>query len=141
MSILHFSDRVLIHFALKFSYFFGVAQTIIHHALIVRNKSHFALELRVEVVLTLGESVTLFLHGCAVALLFVTEPIVFHVVLPQTVVERTFSVSGVIHETQTTRVVGDVGVTATAIVHVHDGFGVDVRQGFSWPFICVDKGT
>jgi len=102
MSILYFSDRVLIHFSLEFFYFFGVAQTIVHHALIVRNKSHFTLELRVEVVLTLGEIVTLFLHSCTVALMFVSEPIVFHVVLPQTVVEGAFPVGGVIHESETT---------------------------------------
>ena len=136
MSILHFSDRVLIHFTLKFSNFFWVAQTIVHHALIVRNQTHFALELRVEVVLTPGESVTFFLHSCTVALLFVSESIVYHIILSQGVVESAFSVSRVIHEAQAARVVGDVGVAATSVVHIHDGFGMDVGEGFSWPLVC-----
>lgn len=141
MRILHFSHRVLIHFALKFFNFFWVAQTIVHHALIVRNQTHFALELRVEVVLTPGEGVTLLLHSGTVALRFVSESIVFHIVLSQTVVERAFSMRRVIHEAQAARVVGDVGVAATSVVHVHDGFGVDVGEGFSWPLVCCDKSS
>ena len=126
MGILHFGYGILIHFALKFSNFFWVAQTIVHHALIVGNQTHFALELCVEVVLTSGEGVTFFLHGSTVALLFVSESIVFHIVLSQAVVESAFSMSRVIHEAKTARVIGDVGVAATSIVHVHDGLGVDV---------------
>ena len=139
MSILHISYRVLIHFALKFSNFFWVAKTRVHHALIVRNQTHFALELRVEVVLTSGESITLFLHSRAVALLLVSESRVLHIILSQAVVESAFSVSWVIHEPQAARVVGDVGVAATSVVDIHDGFGVDVRQGFSWPLVCCDE--
>lgn len=87
-------------------------------------------------VLTPGESITLFLHSCAVALLLVSETIVFHIILSQTVVESAFSVSGVIHETQTTGVVRDVSVAATSVVDINDGFGVDVGKGFSWPLVC-----
>jgi hypothetical protein len=100
MSILHFSYRVLIHFALKFSNFFRVGKTIVHHALIVGNKTHFALELCVEVVLTPGESITLFLHSCAVALLLVSESLVNLTILSQAVVESAFSVGRVIHEAE-----------------------------------------
>jgi hypothetical protein len=105
MSILHFSYRVLIHFTLIFSNFFWVAKTRVHHALIVRNQTHFALELRVEVVLTPGESITLFLHSRAVALLLVSESTVLHIILSQAVVESAFSVGRVIHEAEAARVV------------------------------------
>ena len=92
-------------------------------------------------VLTSAEGVTFFLHSGTVALLFVSESIVFHIVLSQAVVESAFSMSRVIHQAEAARVVGDVGVAATSIVHVHDGFGVDVGEGFSWPLVCSDKGS
>ena len=109
--------------------------------LVVFNKTHFTLELGVEVVLTLRESVTLLLHSCAVALLSMTKAIVLNVVLSQAVVEGTFSMGRVVHETETTGVVRNVGITATSIVHVDNRFGVNVGKGFSRSFISSDKGS
>jgi len=109
--------------------------------LVVFDEAHFTLELGVEVILALGESVTLLFHGGAVASLFVTKAIVYNIVLSQAVVESALSVCRVVHEAQATRVVGDVGVTATSVVHVDNWLRVDVGQRLSWHFICRHKGT
>lgn len=70
-----------------------------------------------------------------------TKALVYNIVLSQAVVESALSVGRVVHEAQATRVVGDVGVTATSVVHVDNWLRVDVGQGISWNFVCRHKGT
>ena len=73
--------------------------------LVVFDETHLALELRVEVVLALAESVTLLFHGGTVSLLSVAETMIYNVVLSQGVVESTLAVGWVVHEAETSGVV------------------------------------
>lgn len=118
MRVLNSCIRVLIEFTAHLFKCFWIAETLVHHALVVAYEAHFTLELRVEVVLAVRESVSLLLHSGTVTLLAVTEPIVLHVVLPQAVVEGALSVSGMVHQPKATRIVRNVGVAATSIVNV-----------------------
>ena len=90
-------------------------------------------------ILALRESVTLLFHGGTVALLTMAKTIVLNVVLSQAVVEGALSVGRVVHEAETTGVVGNVSVTATSIVYIDNRFGVNVGKGFSWSLISGNK--
>lgn len=99
VGFLGLSIRVFVHFILILANFLWLGEASVHHVLVVCDETHFTFELRIEVVLALRESITLLLHGRAVAPLFVSEAVILNIVLPQTVVEGALAMGWVVHET------------------------------------------
>ena len=95
-------------------------KSVVHHHLVVSDKVHFPRELRVEMVLTLTVYVTLLLHGCSVTHISLTESIHPLVIMPQIVVECTFSMSWSILNSQTSRSVRYVCITPASVVNVNN---------------------
>ena len=101
---------------------FRVTETRIHAALVVADEAEFALELGVEVVLTLSERVCFPLGGGVRDLPEIVRGLIID---SQLVVEGALSVSWLIHRAQTSRVVGNVGVSALAVIVVNYSLRVD----------------
>ena len=99
---------------------FWDSKSVVHHHLVVSDKIHFPRELRVEMVLTLTVDVTSLLHGCSVTHISLTESIIPLVILPQIGVECTFSMSWSILNSQTSRCVRYVCITAASVVNVNN---------------------
>ena len=116
-------------------------QSVIHHHLVISDKVHFPRELRVEMVLTLTVDVTLLLHGCSVTHISLTESIHPLVILPQIVVECTFSMSWSILNSKTSRHVRYVCISAASVVNVYNRLWVNVSQVMTWTLLWVVEGT
>lgn len=82
MSNLHLRERVFVSFTINVNSLFGSRKSFIHHMLVVLNKIHFSLELRVEMVLTFRKFISSFFHSSCVRFLSMSKAIALLFVLP-----------------------------------------------------------
>jgi hypothetical protein len=92
---------VLINFSFNFNNTLWLAESVVHHVLIISHQGHFSLEFGVEVILGLCVHITLLSHSCSVAFLTVAEAIALLIVLTKAVVESLFTVRWVVHFSET----------------------------------------
>ena len=83
-------------------------------------------ELVVEFVLSVGKEISLIAHGGHVTLS--TVGLSSLIILPQVRVESTLTMGWTVGAAQATRIVGNVRVTTTAVVHIDNRLGVDVSH-------------
>lgn len=126
MASLLFSKGILVYFAFYFNNAFGFAQSVVHHHLVVFDEAHLSLKFGVEMILCLSVHISLFGHRGGMTFLTVAKAIAFDIVLTQTIVKGLFSVGRMVHFSKASRVVGNISVTATSIVHINNRLGMNV---------------
>jgi hypothetical protein len=92
-------------------------------------------------VLTLGKFVFLLGHRGGVGFSLVPKSIARLRVDAEVVVEGVLAVRRLVHGAEATRIVANVGVTTSSVVHINYGLGVDVSQAICWPLFHIDKRT
>ena len=121
--------------------FFGLGQTVVQHVLIVLHKSKLLSELRVEVILALGEEVHFLDHRGGVTGSTFSETVVGLVVDAQVVVECALARRGAVRRSQAAGVVRDVGITTAAVVDVNYRLRMDVAQTIGRALLLGNEGA
>ena len=117
-------------------------QSLVHHVLVVVDEAHLTLISWVVVVLAQLEVVpTAHIGTGSQSLAAGLRNVVVGGVVAQLVVKGALGVTSAVEGSEAAIVLTDVGVTASAIVGVDDGLGVDVGEGFSRPLFLNDKST
>ena len=117
---------------------FGLAESLIHHVLVIVNKRHFALESGVIVILTSLEVIRALGTWGHTASLWLGKVVALRV-MTQVVEVCSFAMTGTVQGSESTVVLGYVGISTTAIVSVDNWLGVDMGESFSGALSLDDK--
>lgn len=117
---------------------FGLAESLIHHVLVIVNKRHFALEPGIIVILTTLEVIRPLWTWGHTASLWLGEVVALRV-MTQLVEVCSFSMTGTVQGSESTVVLGYVGISTTTIVSVDNWLGVDMSKSFSGALSLDDK--
>lgn len=106
----------------------GLGEALVEHVLVVADQLHLALVLGVEVLLAAREIVLLLGEGGGVALLAGAEGGLRLSIRAKRVEVGALAVPSLVHGPEATTVLGDVSVSATAVVAVDDRLRVNMRS-------------